>query len=269
MKSVIRTLLRKLGLLNWLRRLRYRYQYRNLISRLRGKDAFDVEFNGVHAQFSVDDPFSAIFFATYFNSSVYEKEGLDILIRHVNTSSTVFDVGANIGYFTCLAGCYCSGGHVYAFEPGYENVRILKRNIDLNALTNTVTEYCAVSDLAGTVKFQNSPVGNAVLKMIETNTHNWDLIPVKSITLDGYCEAQRILPDFVKIDVEGAEMKVLSGMENILAGNVKLLIEIHDKELKEFNSSKEEVLNYLKSFGFTLEMIGNDAKKNLLIFASK
>lgn len=268
-KLLIRSIFKRLGLLNWIRRLRFKNQYHTLIDQFKGRSSYTVNYKEKTLTFSLADPFSATFFASHFKNGIYEKEGLDALLSHVNENSVVFDVGANIGYFACFSGKYCTRGKVYAFELGRENVAILKRNISLNSLENVVVEHGAVSDANGTVFVQDSAVGNAVLKIMNANAGTEDLVPVRSIALDDYCATNKLIPEFVKIDVEGAEMKVLKGMKRLLAGPVKLLIEIHEKDLRQFDSSKEEVLAFLSENQFSIQVIGNDEKKNVLVLALK
>lgn len=268
MKHFLKKILKKLGLLGWIRKLRFRRQYQSLIGKFSGQSVYEVDFNGLQLMFSLKDPFSATFFATHFQNNIYEWEGLSTLMSSVSNNSIVFDVGANIGYFACFAGKCCYNGRVCAFEMSKANLDILNTNILLNKLNNVTVEPYAVADTTAQVLIQDSAVGNAVLKIIEDNSKP-DLVKVDAIALDEYCMTRNIAPDFVKIDVEGAEMKVLKGMKNIMSGDIKLLIEIHETDLKYFRSSKEEVLDYIKSFGFNLKTIGNDVKKNTLVFATK
>ena len=269
MKLFLKYILKKLGLLNRIRKFRFKRQYRTLINRFKGESEYIVNFDGIESKFSLTDPFSAAFFASHFKNDIYEKDGLKALLAHVNENSIVFDVGSNIGYFTCFSGKYCSRGRVYAFELGRENVSILRRNLELNSLANVVVEHCAVSDLSGSVFVQDSAVGNAVLKIMNDKVKHEDYVAVRAITLDEYCDSNKVVPEFIKIDVEGAEMKVLTGMNKLIKGSVKLLIEIHEKELPQFNSSKEEVLSFLRENQFSIQIIGNEEKKNLLVLAVK
>ncbi|MEQ8361387.1 MAG: FkbM family methyltransferase [Cyclobacteriaceae bacterium] len=268
MKAILRSLLRKMGLLNWIRKARYRNQHRKYINQFKGQSYYDLQYKNIDLKFSLADPFSSTFFSHHFKNGVYEAQGLDAMLNSVGEKSIVLDVGANIGYFTCFAGKHCRNGHVHAFEMGKANFEILNDNVELNRLNNVTTACYAVADTSSVVQIQDTAVGNAVLKIIEGKSKD-DLISVNSITLDEYCTTMNIVPEFIKIDVEGAEMKVLKGMRDILSSNVKLLIEVHETDLKYFQSSKEEVLNYIRSFGYNLEIIGNDVKKNLLVFASK
>ncbi len=258
-----------MGLLKWVRKMVYKYQYGQLFSWRKRSSSYKVNYKDTSTIFSLEDPYSLNFFSTYFKIDVYEKEGLDVLFKEIKRKDVVFDVGANIGYFACLIANHYPESQVHAFEMGSENLRLLQRNVELNRLRNIITTCCAISDTSGKVKVVDSPVGNAVLKIIDNEVNGYDLIQVDSISLDDYCFQKNVNPDIIKIDVEGAEMKVLQGMSRILSGPVKLLIEIHEKELRQFNSSKEEVLDYLKSNQFSLRFIGNDQKKNVLVLAVK
>ena len=65
------------------------------------------------------------------------------------------------------------------------------------------------------------------------------------------------------------QMKVLKGMKRILVRGPKVLIEIHPRELTEFNSSEQEVCDWLQSFGYSWSVINNGDKKNKLLLAIK
>lgn len=268
MKKILRTLLKKIRVLNWIRKVRYRIQHKNYINQFKGKSHYELNYKDFGLKFSLADPFSATFFSYHFKNGVYEVEGLDVMLAAVSEKSIVLDVGANIGYFTCFAGKRCKNGHVYAFEMGKANFDILNDNVSLNKLTNVTTECYAVADKTSEVQIQDTAVGNAVLKIIEGTSQD-DLVSVKSISLDEYCTTRNIVPEFIKIDVEGAEMKVLQGMQELLNSSLKILIEIHETDLAYFKSSKKEVISYLEQFGYKLTPIENDVKKNLLVLASK
>ena len=121
MKAILRTLLKKLGLLNWIRKIRYKNQHRSHINQFKGQSHYDLHYKNIDLKFSLKDPFSATFFSHHFKNGVYEVEGLDVMLDSVGENSIVLDVGANIGYFTCFAGKHCRNGRVYAFEMGKAN----------------------------------------------------------------------------------------------------------------------------------------------------
>ena len=269
-KSTIKSVLRKLGLLKWVRRRFYAINYAQAIRETNNQKTYSINYQGLSPVFSLSDPYSASFFGYYFKDSIYEEEALKIILRETGDQAIFADVGANIGYFSVMAALQAEKGKVFAFELGDENCKIIRENLKLNRLANVTLEHCAVSDSEGQVFHQDSPVGNAVLKIIETNeTNDPDIIPVKSLTLDNYFEKMQVFPGFIKIDVEGAEMKVLKGMKQILVKGPKVLIEIHPRELTEFNSSEQEVCDWLQSFDYSWSVIENGDKKNKLLLAIK
>src|SRR5687767_11065901 len=99
MKALVRAFLKSIGLLNWVRKIRYKNQYRKYIDQFKGQSHYDLQYKNIDLKFSLSDPFSATFFSYHFKNGVYEEEGLQALLSSVNPGSIVFDVGANIGYF--------------------------------------------------------------------------------------------------------------------------------------------------------------------------
>ena len=239
-----------------------------------GQETFPVVYRGTKAQFSVKDAYSANFFGYYCqDGKTYEEAALNILHQNLRPKDIFVDVGSNIGYFTCLLSHTVDKGKVFSFEMGRENFKILNKNIGINRLGNVVTVNMAVSNEDGVERCVDAPVGSAVLKIIEeqdTKTDRADLTDVKSVSLDSYFSSAGIIPDVIKIDVEGAEIKVLKGMERLLAlPDIKLLVEIHKKELKLFNSSEAEVRGILLKNGFNLQEMSNGERKYDLLFATK
>jgi FkbM family methyltransferase len=227
-----------------------------------------MTYDNLNATFSLEDPYSSSFFSYYLKNSVYEEEALKIILMKLSSGGIFADVGANIGYFSCLGALKNSEAKVFAFELGDENCKILERNRKLNNLSNLIIEHCAVSDFSGEVFHHDSAVGNAVLKIIESNPeHDPDIVPVRSVSLDDYFAKQGLVPSLIKIDVEGAEMKVLHGMKHLLVNPIHLLIEIHPKDLEYFHSSDTKVYEFLKDCGYGYEFVNNGDKKNPLIHA--
>lgn len=269
-KKSIKLILRKLGLLKSVRRFLYYKSKSKLIRKLRRLKNFEYSILNKRVIFSIDDPFSASFISHYLLNKTYEPLAIDLLNKYLNPTDIFVDVGANIGYFSVIMSVGKPGLKVYAFEMSKENYTILLKNIRLNSLNDVEAYQLAVSNYSGTLYHINTAVGSAVLKIIEENhNQNPDLICVNAVSLDDFFRLKSTKPTFVKIDVEGAELKVLQGMKNLLSGRIKLLIEIHPKELSEFGSSREDVLNYLKHFGFLMQSYFENDKKNELLFAWK
>jgi FkbM family methyltransferase len=269
-KELVKSLLRKLGLLKRFRKVLYSRSKSRFVAAFEGVAEFKYNIKNRTVRFSVQDPYSASFAGYYLKGKLYEPEAIELLMQQLTPQDVFADVGANIGYFTLVTGVFFPGIKIVAFEMGHENVQILEKNIRLNDLTGVEVFEGAVSDHSGTLFHQDSAVGNAVLKIIEDNKdNNPDVVKVRSISLDDFFATRESKPTFIKIDVEGAEMKVLQGMKLMLENSIKLLIEIHPNDLREFGSSREEVLDYLKNFSFTVQPVPNSDRKNELVFAWK
>lgn len=134
------------------------------------------------------------------------------------------DVGAHYGYFTTLCGKLSENIKIHSFEPSPIFQDILNRNINENNIKATV-HGVALSDSTGIIKFQNRTM------KVSPDTDN-EIIDIESVTFDNYIKDNHIEADIVKIDVHGAEGKVLFGMKKSLESSVKhIFIEIHAQHL--------------------------------------
>jgi FkbM family methyltransferase len=144
----------------------------------------------------------------------YEPETQDVLLRHIPRGSTVYDVGANVGFLTLLAARIVGEqGRVVAFEPLRDAVQFLRRHLELNGLENVQVVEAAVSRSPGRAAFQHGgDIRRGRLAVDGTGA-----VEVKVVGLDDFCASGHApAPDFLKIDVEGGELDVLLGAERIL-----------------------------------------------------
>lgn len=158
----------------------------------------------------------------------YSQAELILLLSMMTKDAVVYDVGANIGYHTTAFASVAK--HVYAFEPHPRNYAMLK--INTASLTNVTAMNCAVSQTQGHVyvtDFDPEQSGNfgAVCVTAEETA-----ISVPCMTLD---QAGLDPPDLIKIDVEGHELDVLQGCQEIIAQRCPVIYyEAHEsKHLKE------------------------------------
>ena len=162
---------------------------------------------------------------------------------------TVVDVGAHIGLYSLIAAKRVgTSGKVIAIEPDPENFKILKKNILLNQLTNVEAVECAVYSTREKLKLflpeleQGRTIFNTVMQDRARTSNNF--LEVEANTLDNILienNVQRV--NYLKIDVEGAELEVLKGAVNTLSSNknITLIIEIHGIEIYV------ELMHYLKT----------------------
>ncbi len=170
------------------------------------------------------------------------------LAAYVKPGSTVIDVGANVGFFTKRFAKWTGrGGRVIAVEAEELNFQRLLRRVEKEGLTGQVEPLqAAVAEQAGTLMLQLNPDHPGDHKLGE------DGVPVEAVTLDGLVET-RGWPDvsFIKIDVQGAEMRVFAGAEELFKRmKPALFVEVDDAHLKAQGTSAAELIKHLMALGY-------------------
>ena len=215
------------------------------------RKTFLVNIQGVSISFSTDDFYSKLWlYLAFGNNRVHEGNVINLMIEKINTSRCFVDVGANLGYYTILASKLMPDGIVYAFEMDEYNYNLLNKNLNINRCKNINIYHAAVTDFSGVINYKNNlRRPNPTLSMSTDNSKPkfGRIKSVQAVSLDDFFKDKRWIPEVIKIDVEGAEMKVLNGMQNILENSkIQLFLEIHPMRLKlKFQSSTNEVVSNL------------------------
>jgi FkbM family methyltransferase len=168
-----------------------------------------------------------------FLTGLYQTEELHTRFfrQLVGPGMVVFDIGANVGYYTLQAAVRVRpDGQVHAFEAVSSTYARLTRNLELNGLGNVLAHQRAVSDRRGRVEIFVGDASNTGTSRLSANPANPSgrSEEVEALTIDEYVEAQGVgAVDVIKIDVEGAELAVLGGMNEVLRrGRPRLLVEV-------------------------------------------
>jgi FkbM family methyltransferase len=173
----------------------------------------------------------------------YELGKQTFFSRKVQAGHVVFDVGANVGFYTLLAAQLVGPtGKVVAFEPVARNLHYLREHLRLNCISDVIVIDAAVSDSDGEVNFDPSSNNST------GHFSSEGALRVRTVRLDDIVFREHLPPpDCVKIDVEGAELMVLLGAERIIAQKKPLIfLATHSSRLHC------ECCNYLKSAGYRL-----------------
>lgn len=139
--------------------------------------------------------------------------------KYVAAGDTVYDVGANMGYFSlALAKQVGPAGRVIAFEPVPQNLELLRTNINNNHLQNVQVFDSAASDRNGeaTIRIADSmATGSLIWHKSDAGAIQFQ---IRTVAIDDLVDAGRIpKPSFIKVGVEGAEGLALSGMRRTVA----------------------------------------------------
>jgi FkbM family methyltransferase len=143
-----------------------------------------------------------------------------VLVVGLGRGKTFFDVGAHFGYFSVLADHVMEGaGHVHAFEPTPSSFAVLTENIAGHAAIRA-TAAAVWRDEASAMLSDYGPALTAFNSLrgarIPGLAHEPSVTPVRTLSLDHYCDATGVKPDLVKIDAEGAESDILEGMSSLV-----------------------------------------------------
>ena len=141
---------------------------------------------------------------------------------------TVYDVGANVGFYTLLASVVTGdNGKVFSFEPVPRNINYLKQHIKINTLANVSVIEKAVSDKIQKLNFSLS-INPSMGHLSEEGE-----IVVETITLNEFIKQGNPLPDIIKMDIEGAEYDALVGAKELLKIKKPIIfLATHSDELK-------------------------------------
>lgn len=177
----------------------------------------------------------------------------DLIQQIIKPGMTVVDVGASIGYHTLLfAAAVGPKGRVFAFEPDATSYSLLEKNVRLNGYKNVVTAQKAVMDRADVVHLHLSQENLGDHRVAYSGEGRQSVI-VDAVCLDDFLESAGSI-DFVKIDVQGVEPRVLKGMERIIKENpgLTLLIEFSLGTLLEAGEDPRTFFNELCKFGYQI-----------------
>ena len=197
---------------------------------------------------------------------VYEPSQTELIKQEVKEGDIVLDIGANIGYYTLIfAKMVGPSGKVYAFEPDPKNFLLLKKNVKINNYDNVVLINKAISDKAEKIKlyFSNNNKASHTIYGSEKDTN---FVAIDSIKLDDYFKMNEQDISFVKIDVEGAEYKVLQGMKKLLEkskNNFKIITEFCPAWLKRGGIDPKSYLMDTDTIEEKIQLL-QDRKKELI-----
>jgi FkbM family methyltransferase len=168
------------------------------------------------------------------------------------TENDIFlDIGAHYGYFSLLASSIVGeGGHVISFEAAPKTFRILNDNA--SKIRNIAVHNNAVSNAEGTLRFYEFPNLYSeynTLDVSQFENEEWykntkpQEVKIQSVILDDFLN-DNIKPQLIKIDVEGAEYRVIRGMKNHLQNNTPVIIMEYlsaDRGNKEHKDAEEMI----------------------------
>jgi FkbM family methyltransferase len=175
----------------------------------------------------------------------------------------VIDAGANCGiYSVAAAKLITESGVVLSFEPGLQSFDVLRRNIDLNHLSNVRAYRAALSDRDGTARLYHDAQGpnSFSLGSLRNTDEEFELVPVHALDLVLEHEAKGRV-GLIKIDVEGAEELVVRGAKQIIArSHPKTIFEVNAVAAKRLGLSPTGTWEILENWDYKFFFLGESGK---------
>lgn len=199
---------------------------------------------------------------SFLNLSAVETDESAMIHNLIKPGDVVFDVGANIGWYTISILLARRGATVYAFEPIKSNYQYLLKNLELNNQKTDKVYNFGFSDVNQTVEFffdVKCATASSMANLREDAS-----------TLTEQCEVKRMddfittLPkfkklDFIKCDVEGAELLVFRGaVETLKKYKPIVFSEILRKWSRKFGYHPNDIINLLREIGYECYVISKD-----------
>jgi len=190
-----------------------------------------------------------------------------LIKQYVKGRMTVFDLGANFGWFSLLmAKQVGKQGHVYSFEAVPDLVKTINDNVNLNNFDNITVINKAISNKLCTAHFYIDK-NYDTRGQLESKSSIGTAIKVQTITLDSFCEENNIKKvDFIKMDIEGSEPKAFEGMKNTIKSNpnIKIITEFNKYAMNSVGSSSSEFVKILDDLCLDFKQIDEKNPGNLL-----
>lgn len=180
---------------------------------------------------------------------VFEPDVTDVILRLVRPGDFAIDAGANIGFFTLLMSKIVGPeGMVLAFEPDEPAFEALESNVGLNDVNNVALARHALWESDANMTFWPASV-TGYSSFVHYGDISLDAKPLVARSLDSLLGQQQ--PDFIKIDCEGADGKILKGAEQILRRGVRgVTVEFNFYLMGVLGLKDQEIRGYMKSLGY-------------------
>jgi FkbM family methyltransferase len=188
---------------------------------------------------------------------IYEKNTIRHLLklfsRFDRKDLTIFDVGANIGFYslTIAKNLSRTKSVIHSFEPNPVTYGLFVNNIAMNGFKTIVANQLGLSDKEETLTISYSANNLGAASVFAGAGKNTAAIHLT--TMDTYCKSNNIEKvDCIKIDIEGSEFNFLKGAERVLAASEKLIVimEIVDENCIKAGYTTTDIFDFMIRHGF-------------------
>lgn len=167
---------------------------------------------------NIHDPDKDIGVSNFLSKNfIWEPFETSIFLKLISKKNFFIDIGANIGYYSLIASNLISkSGKVIAFEPEKSNLKILYENLKINKAFNVdvIEKACSDRNQEAYLELSKDNLGDHRLSYKESSGSS--NLEIETTTVDMVTKKYSLIPDIVKIDTQGAELKIIKGMKSLL-----------------------------------------------------
>lgn len=194
------------------------------------------------------------------NFNNYEKIEIEFILKLVKNCHCILDIGANVGWYSINISKENKNAEIFAFEPIPQTFKYLSENIEKNNVTNIKIFNYGFSDEEKYLNFYHYPEGpgNSSSRNL-SGREDINKIVCKVRKLDDFVAEKKLNLDFIKCDVEGAELFVLKGgIKTLKTDKPIIFIELLRKWAKFFEYHPNDIIELLKELGYRCFTIKED-----------
>ncbi len=200
------------------------------------------------------------------NFEDYDKEDEYMLSKIFHNEDIIFDIGANIGWYSLNLARLFPQAKIYSFEPIPETYILLEKNIKRNNTKNIKTYNFGFSNKIGTFEFYYTQFGSPIAS--EKNIFdlkNYNMVNVHLKKIDNFIDEVNFSKiDCIKCDAEGAELEILQGAKNTVEKFLPvLLLEIVENWCKKFDYEGNDIIKYLKNMNYSCYLAHNEKLRKI------
>lgn len=193
------------------------------------------------------------------NFNTYEKTELEIAIKLIENNFSVFDIGANVGWYSLHFSKKFPNARILAFEPVKKTFDYLLENIHINGTKNISAYNFGFSEEAGTETFYFRNEESVSASMVDLkDDKKARKIKCKMVCLDDFSSRNNLKIDFIKCDIEGSELLAIKGGRKAISKHKPIIfMEMLRKWSAKFNYHPNELINLLNDMGYLCFKIKN------------
>jgi len=195
------------------------------------------------------------------DDSNYEPDTRRAIESNLKPNDVFIDLGANEGYFSVVASRVIgSSGRIIAIEPQTRLQEVIRRNCELNNISNVTLIQSVVGSFDGTVELELTPdVNTGASGLYRQTKYRLPTQLVPCITLNSLFKEHTITKcDLMKVDIEGAEYDLVMQAGGLLSSGVikGIVMEVHDSIITARHLQVKDLYMRMESYGYSCEKQG-------------